>query len=529
MQNIVVLVIALFVMTNSAIAQPNDSLRDRIWPFGYDCRVFNPPDSSFGVKHLDFNINPPVLSRVCPNIIAYDFTNASICDTLGNIILTTNGCTLEDGHGNVIVNAFNIDGNNVFFCPDGRHFPQCAMILPRPERIDEYVLFNLGLKESHVPPPNKYSELSAIGALHLNPIRKNATQNWQVQYGTPPVLADTLSFGRIVACRHGNGRDWWVTVPKLFSNRYHKFMVTAHPQTAQGQNTGVDYIGYQEIGHSLYDAHNFGQACFSPNGRYYVRSESKYSSGWGPSGMEIVLFDFDRCTGDFSNPRYWANTNPRVFTGVAFSENSRYLYVSTDSIIMQMDMQQQPLHFDTVAVWNGAIDVIFSVFFSVLQLAPDGKIYGGSSANRFIHVIENPNVGGMGCNVVQGGLSLGVYNAWGVPHYPYFRLGREVGSGCDTVYLRSEELRIEEGMKVWPNPAQNMLNIQILHLLPPDPQRGREVRLAITDVLGRVVYEEEVVEETISLDVGGWVSGLYFVSLKTEKGIVFSKKVIIER
>jgi Secretion system C-terminal sorting domain len=501
-------------------AQPNDSLRDRIWPFGQGCST----DTSsifwneWAVKHLDFNTSPPSLYRSCPNIPVYSFTRANICDTLGNLILTSNGCTLEDGHGGVIVHDFNID-QQWAQCPTGRQYQQAALILPRLDIPNEYVLFNGGVREITVPFGTRYFEQGYAVSLYINKIFP-FNNHWACQYGIPPVLTDTLD-GKILACRHANGRDWWVVMSKMYSNKYHKLLVRKYPQTVQGQNTGVDYIGSQNIGPSLYDA-SIGQACFSPNGLLYARVECKYNYGWGYPGMELVLMDFDRCTGDFSNPRYWKDLNPTVFGGVAFSENSRYLYASKDSFVFQMDLQASPLHFDTVAVWDGDRDTLygfnFRKIFSVMQLAPDGKIYMGSEAHRFIHVINNPDIGGMGCNVVQGGLALGVYNNFGVPHYPYFKLGREVGSGCDTVYLRSEELRIEEGMKVWPNPAQTTLTIEV-------QDSGGMVE--VYDLLGRQIYHSNIIGNQQVIDVSEYSKGLYLVKYSDSKGRAWCRKVVI--
>jgi Secretion system C-terminal sorting domain len=527
MRNILIIFLAI-VYTMRAYSQPNDAKRDNIWSLGYDCRVFNPPNPHFGSINLDFNFNPPTIYRNCPNIYDLDVTKGSICDTSGNLIMLTNGYTLEDGHGNTIQNGGNF---GVDYNPNGlfaRRLPQAALILPRPDHDDEYLFFSTAYTNMVATNP-LYARNSGMGTLYLNHIKKVGGRLSVVNRNIL-LNNDTLSGGRVLACRHANGRDWWIVVPRKYDNKYFRYLLTDVGNTTLGQSTGVDYIGSQEIGPVIYDP-IWGQACFSPDGRYYARAEGAYGYGGVPLGLYVCVYDFNRCTGLMSNARYWHRPDTTQGGFISFSENSRYMYVADGYTLYQTDITQPHLRFDTIAVYNGSIDSISGLprLIEWMQLAPNGKIYLGSESVRYIHIIENPNLGGVGCNFNQAGLDLGVFNAFSLPHYPYFRLGREVGSGCDTVYLRSEELRIEEGMKVWPNPAQNMLNIQILPLLPPSPQRGKEVRLAITDVLGRVVYEEVVVGETISLDVSVWANGMYFVSLKTEKGIVFSKKVIIER
>jgi hypothetical protein len=70
-----------------------------------------------------------------------------------------------------------------------------------------------------------------------------------------------------------------------------------------------------------------------------------------------------------------------------------------------------------------------------MQLAPDGKIYlATGNSTRYMHIIHQPDVRGVGCNLEQHALHLDRFNFYSVPNYPNFRLGREVGSACDTLY-----------------------------------------------------------------------------------------------
>src|SRR6476620_2713060 len=40
------------------------------------------------------------------------------------------------------------------------------------------------------------------------------------------VLQDTLVWGFLTACKHANGRDWWVIAHQYYSNRYYKLLIT---------------------------------------------------------------------------------------------------------------------------------------------------------------------------------------------------------------------------------------------------------------------------------------------------------------
>jgi hypothetical protein len=131
------------------------------------------------------------------------------------------------------------------------------------------------------------------------------------------ILTDTLSQGYLSANQHNNGRDWWIIVSERASNRYNKFLLTP---------TGVLGPFYQEIGTPWLEIVFQGQSCFSPDGTKYVKYHFK-------SGLYI--YNFDRCTGEMSNPLYALYASPYDTidcncnaSGVAISPNSRFLYVS---------------------------------------------------------------------------------------------------------------------------------------------------------------------------------------------------------
>jgi Secretion system C-terminal sorting domain len=89
-----------------------------------------------------------------------------------------------------------------------------------------------------------------------------------------------------------------------------------------------------------------------------------------------------------------------------------------------------------------------------------------------------------------------------------------------------EEISEVDGFRVYPNPASEVLNIQCW-VMSENAVIPSELR--VSDVLGRVVYESQVADKITQIDVSSWSNGLYFVILKSEKGINLSKKIIIQR
>jgi hypothetical protein len=128
------------------------------------------------------------------------------------------------------------------------------------------------------------------------------------------------------ATRHANGRDWWVASPELYQNKIFTCLVTPYGVTDKTTQT----IGYKP---STPDSIGIGQNLFSPDGTTYV--DADYVNG-------IRIYDFDRCTGQFSNFRQISNTVAPKVLGAAISPNSRFLYVTAGDghLILQFDLNE---------------------------------------------------------------------------------------------------------------------------------------------------------------------------------------------
>jgi len=70
-----------------------------------------------------------------------------------------------------------------------------------------------------------------------------------------------------------------------------------------------------------------------------------------------------------------------------------------------------------------------------MQLTPNDEIFitvpNGSA--RYLHVINQPNVRGLGCNVQQHHIRLPKFHDFALPNLPYFRSGPVENSTCDTL------------------------------------------------------------------------------------------------
>ncbi len=92
----------------------------------------------------------------------------------------------------------------------------------------------------------------------------------------------------------------------------------------------------------------------------------------------IDLLQFDRCTGEFSNPVYLTIPDSPIFLsgtlGCSFSGNGRFLYVSSYRQLWQFDTWACDINNSKIFI--DSIDIYNSInWFFIHQLASDGKIY----------------------------------------------------------------------------------------------------------------------------------------------------------
>ena len=434
----------------------------------------------------------------------YKFTDGfdmtSICNKSGHLKYFTYGCSIMSNDANDwLPNAKDINSGYIYksYCmnPAGSYPTYNLMtFIPMPDDSNKYVLFHSSLEKDSFQfyPPRKLN-YTIIDASLNNGIGDATKKNESILY-------NRLSHTGVKACKHGNGRDWWIIAPQLGFHGYYTTLLS--PQ-------GISKPNFQLINQdSLYQGDWQGQSVFSPDGSIYVRADPT-------NGVSVMKFD--RCNGKLSNLTTLVDTFSVDCTGVAISPNSRFLYVSLRSWLLQYDLEAKDIQESMVLVgtYDGFVSPTCSICqtsFYKCQLAPNGKIYmGATNSMEFLHVIHKPNLKGELCNFRQHDLELPRWFFVALPNIPNYNLGAKIGSPCEKALSVSEEKFVANNIMVYPNPVSSILHISVSELY---------TALVIYDINGRVLKNIKTnnYQADYQLDVSDMAAGVYIISGVAENG-----------
>ncbi len=452
----------------------------------------------------------------------------SLCDSANNLLLYSgyvyNGQTSQTRfrvHNKFHQKIFNGDS---IFGEDGYH---SALFLSKPSS-DSIVYLFTNIIVSGIDPYGLYYSIINYKANNDSGI---VTQK-NIQLNNLP------AFDGLAALKHGNGRDWWLifkdwdpTPPYTLSSKFYIYLVN---------ETGPALHHTQTVGTVFNDGG--GHSLFNIDGSKF------YLCTWG--GV-IEYFDFDRCTGLFSNPVVIEPTRSAqpypYYNSLALSPDETKLYVSAYSQYSSLGGTDSLYQFDlTAANISASKTHIYGapntyIGLGALKKAPDDNIYLAANYlnfypyqdtsynvyNTHLSVINQPDSLGLTCDFQPFSFYLGgarTYNS--LPNNPDYELGAWVGSPCDTLAVGVQDLEPPQQafFQAWYNSEWNMIHVNASKL------KGRTGSLRLFDMEGRLVYEKKV--EVIA---GGYVTGeipmnavangFYLVNLITDSESVSSKLV----
>ena len=452
------LVLGLLLFSASGSAQGLNNL----WSGGFDSD--GPPP--FGGIDLNFQSGSLVMSTES-RAIGYRRTSSNITEGNGVLLHSTNGNFVANLLGDTMLNGNGLNpGAYAALYPEGILVPQGALILPRPESIDEYYLLHMTL-DDQVGGNAEQLFLSIIDMSSDGGLGAVLSKN-------EVILAEDFNVGKLTAVRHANGRDWWVFCHKINTDTYCRMLLTP---------SGIIVVGYQAIG--AVRGADAGQVCFSPDG-------SKFAYYWGEPGEDLDIFRFDRCTGLFYDRVYIPITDYDGGMGVAFSPNGRYVYVSSVFDVYQFDTEAADVAASMVhiAEWDSTYSPFppLATLFDIAQLAPDGKIYiGTGNSTDKLHVIHRPDSAGRACDTEPHGIALPLLFSNSLPNHPNYHLGPVDGSVCDSLGITNGvgEFAAPTVVGVYPNPSDGEFALSY----SSQPNAGL---LEVFDLAGHLVLRERL-------------------------------------
>ncbi|MCO5289145.1 MAG: T9SS type A sorting domain-containing protein [Bacteroidetes bacterium] len=430
-------------------------------------------------------------------------THANISDTQGNLLFYTNGYYIANANNDTMQNGSGINPSAyTTYFDDGLGIPQSHVIIPKPGSNTIYYMFHSTADTLPGYTHSKHLYLSEID-MSLNGGLGAVTVKNQI------LCTDSMNFGKIAMCRTANGRDWWLMVSAIGSNKFIKFLITVN---------GV-ILGpyYQNIG--VIRVAGAGEAWFSPDGKRFAQ----YWKNIPSVPVSVELFDFNRCTGMLSNavslPMGYENSTQ---VGLAFSPNSNVLYVSNVFHVYQYDLtaaniaasQQMVATYDSFLSVNPNCSTCtpLQTLFCLSALAPDGKIYI-STGNSTVHwhTIDNPDSLGIGCNVNQHSVQVPAYYFNTIPNHPNYFLGCDTTLGCTTCFTGLSDNTASGAIsaRAAPNPTTGVFTLQF----DVQPVSGE---LEIYDVMGNLVLKDYIAQwsQFKRADITQLADGIYFCKLK---------------
>lgn len=449
---------------------------------------------------------------------AYWFLQGSnICDSSGNLYLLSNGFNVIDSNTNFVDGLDSIGGREFMKVMDGfSGYSQYSIFLPMGNGI--YYFVNNSVSDSffayYLNTPGldfnfdelMYCKIDMAGNGGLGQVLKREIKI---------IENDTLSDVQMMACRHANGKDWWLFKQGSIENRVYKFLFA---------NDSVYNCGTQTFAEPIFSKWDHGgQSMFSQDGKKYATT----CRGTG----EIFVADFDRCTGILSNPKVYAidtlsahnplDTTQKDFfsEGLAFSPNGRFIYVYMYYNIQQLDLWDT----DTTTQWSvvAGLDTTWDAFqsYSGMYLGPDAKLYIGNWASLYckqMSYFNSPDEKGLASDFCPRCLRFPNFGVTRPPTMPNYDLGAELPCWpLSSTHYSEDNTQLE----IYPNPTTNMITIKGEFL------NQRENEIVVYNLLGQNIFQTKFKTSgsQFQIDLSEFENGVYLLKVNE-----FVRKIVKE-
>jgi len=316
----------------------------------------------------------------------------------------------------------------------------------------------------------------------------------------------TAPFGGMAACRHANGRDWWLVKLGAFEDEY--FVGILNPQGVSLQK--ITYPGMQRrvLGRSF--------TYFNQNGDKMLR--------YAATHRELHEYDFDRCSGELSNlVVYDLRDSIEVgdWNACTISPDGTKFYVrrSGNGGTLQYDLETSEYTYITHVSTAPQLTPNYKHV-----LLADRYFTENDSMVQTICTIYEPNKPGLACNYVANtDTVINIYNLVSPSCFANFRLGKLAGSPCDTVVDGVNELKAGR-LKVYPNPSRGQFSIEF--------ENPGIYQIHIYNVMGQRVFTARSSEKILNVNLNTFniSPGLVLIEAYSEESKkVYKSKLVYEK
>jgi hypothetical protein len=472
-----------------------------------DCE---PPNANsvykFNDNGLEVIIEPLNLS------LSTDFSRAAYSDAEGNFAFASNGWSLVNNNGEVLSSKLWFEWmQHPGDTPENTNVLNSLgpLFLNDPGNSDRAFLFygqyRRGLTfDSEIPKADVVFTYAYLDVPNRSLISQNNI-----------VMNDTSASGDMQACRHANGRDWWLIKPGIYEDEYYVGLLSPSGISEMQKITipGIIHRGQFET----YSYFSFDGLKFL----HFTGKRYKY----------LHEYDFDRCTGTLNNPVVhdltdsipWGDHN-----ACTISPDGSKFYVRRSGN-QEFNLANALLQFDLLnGVWTNLQGPDNSP-----QLSPNGKeiilaknLITNDTTYRTLGRIKKPNLNGLNCELVLYTDTIQNISTFISPsNFANFRLGPIDGSNCDTLGINSIEPfeKPIADISIYPNPASIIINVRLVNSLPQKPN------LEIFNTQGSVVYRNQFsgILHTIDIEKLDLSNGLYYLRVINGKD-GFVKRFVIE-
>ncbi len=485
-------IITVYILSFCAVSASAQKL-DYHWVFG----------DSVGIN---FNTNPPSVDTT--RIIMTQEVSASISGDTGNLLFYV-GCPNVNyitfpGSEKYTVRSFN---DSIMFGGDSlaghSSVTQGLIILPIPFDSVKYYIFHIGVAGTYV------LNYSVVDMLLNGGLGEVTVSN---------VLLEDSVVEKMHAVKAANGKDWWlVCMSWKTPTSFIKYKL---------DSTGIHFKGKYICGQT--DDSSTGQLIFSKDGSKVVST-----GGIGTT----YLYDFDRCSGEFSNPvfldQYVSGPGTSVRYGCSFSPSGQFVYLSSEDSLWQFDTYASNI--------ASSRQFIFTIpnnnyLLGQQMLGTDGRIYIASgyidavaapfdSLNTHLHVINNPDNLGVSCNFMPYSFSLQGRRMYsGLPNMPNYNLGKLEGVNCDSILAAGvDDQNLQNKFSVYPNPARDKVHIKWKDV----DAKGITIELLSMEGKGIINILTDDKDSETTINVSTATPGIYILKFVKDNQLIGLHKLVI--